>query len=415
MIKTILIKPNGNNTYNTSLHNIKAIEPPLWLSILANKYSDCKIIDAELNNYSTKETIMQVLSYHPKKVVILASGNHPSAYVQQKEEVDKLKKGIESDLIKVEVHYTLPCNIIEYGTPRLSLLNYNNYKCHNWHSWSNDCIRSPYGVLFTSISCPYKCSFCAIKSYYGENYKERPLKDIFVDLNYFAKAKIVNIKIIDELFIFKKKRVIDICNYIISKGYKFNIWAYARIDIMDEEILKKLKKAGVNWLCYGIESGSDEIRKSVMKGIFNKNKIREIIKLSKDNGINCLGNFMFGFWEDNLDTMQETLDFARELNCEFINFYSVVAYPNSILYDEMKDKGIGLPKDYREYGQMGENFKPLPTKYLTNLEVLKFRDEAFLNYFTSSKYLFMMKKTFGDKVVNEILEMIKLPIKRNLK
>ncbi len=412
MENVILLKPNGNQTYHKNLQDLKAIEPPLFLACLASKYENPLIVDAELENYTTIKTVEKVLSYNPSKVVILATGNHPSSYVQQKEEMLKLDI-LLSKHTKVEAYSSLPCNPVGLGAPRLDLLDYNRYRCHNWHSWTSDSLRSPYGVLYTSISCTFQCIFCAIKAFYGDKYTERPLEDIYKDLDYFYQNNVVNIKIIDELFVYKKGRVKAICEYISKNGYKFNIWAYARIDIMDKELLKVMKKAGINWLCYGIETGNDDIRRSVLKGNFSKEKISRIIELTKDNGINCLGNYMFGFWEDTLDTMKETLYFAIKLNCEFSNFYCVVAYPNSPLYEQMIEKEVALPTNYSEYAQMSEKFKPLPTKYLTSKEVLKFRDEAFNTYFNGFNYNKNMIEKFGVNISQELAKMNSIKIERN--
>jgi radical SAM superfamily enzyme YgiQ (UPF0313 family) len=412
MNKTILIKPNCSNGYQKSIKDLRAIEPPMWLSILARKYENPVIIDAELENLSPREVRLRVLELSrvsvfeekANKIIILATGNHPSAYIQQEEEMNIIKKSLEY-YFDVETSNTLPCDIMDYGSPRHFLIDYSKYKCHTWQSWSNNNIRSPYGVLYTSISCPFSCEFCVVKNFYGHTYKERPLEDVYSDLDYFAQHSIVNLKIMDELFVFKKQRVLDICNYIIRNNYLFNIWAYARIDIMDEDMLQLMAAAGINWLAYGIETGSEKIRKEVLKGNFDNNKVRDVIAMTKHYGIRCLGNYMFGFWEDNLETMQETLDLATELNCEYSNFYCVSAFPNSPLYEDMQKRGISLTRRYSEYSQMSERFLPLPTRYLLRKEVLKFRDEAFNTYFTSERYINHMKETFGEQIVNELSSM----------
>jgi intein/homing endonuclease len=160
-------------------------------------------------------------------------------------------------------------------------------------------------------------------------------------------------------------------------------------------------------------SGSDSIRKNVLKGNFTNDKIREVTRMTKDNGINVLGNFMFGFWEDNLDTMQETLELAKGLNCEYNNLYCVTAYPGTKMYEELKTQNVDLPTSYAQYAQMSREFKPLPTKHLKGKEVLKFRDEAFLTLHTSAKYLLNIKQRFGERAVNEVLDMCNIKLKRS--
>jgi len=282
-----------------------------------------------------------------------------------------------------------------------------NGKCH-WtgNSMTNNLNPSPYGVNYSSVSCPHKCNYCVVKRFYGNKYIERDLEDITRDFDELAKRNVINIKMMDELFVSKPERVKKICQAIIDKGYNFNIWAYARIDIMNDEILKIMRKAGIRWLAFGVESGNDKIRKDVLKGNFTKNKIKEVIKMTKDNDICVIGNFMFGFWEDNKDTMQETLDLAIELNCEYVNFYCLTAFPETNFHNDLLSKGVPLPTSWEQYAQISEQFKALPTKYLKAEEVLRFRDRAFQIYFRESTYIDMIESKFGAKTIKHIDTMI---------
>jgi len=406
----VLVKPNTKKKQYGALKDISAVEPPIWHVILANYYETDIIIDAEAEDYSLEETIERIKSHNPDRVVILATGSHPSAFIQQRQDMEIMKSLLEG--IQVECIDALPISPVQLESPKWDLLPMDKYRAHNWHSWSNDCEAQPYGVLYTSISCPFKCEFCTIHQFYGKNYEQRLLKDIFADIDELARLGIKNIKMMDELFIFNTKRAIEICDYIIEKGYDFNIWAYARIDIMNSPLLKKLKQAGINWLAFGIETGNDNIRLNVLKGKFDNKKIKEVIKMTKDAGINVLGNYMLGFWEDSKETLQDTLDLALELQCEYSNIYCVVAYPDSALYDKMEKEGVDLPKTWDEYAQYSQNFKPLPTKYLSGKEVLKFRDNAFNVVFNDEKYLAMMKEKFGQKVIDDITKMTSCSLKR---
>lgn len=96
----------------------------------------------------------------------------------------------------------------------------------------------------------------------------------------------------------------------------------------------------MNWLALGIESGNTVVRKDVVKGKFTEVNIRDLVEKIQDHGINVIGNYIFGLPEDNIETMQDTLDMSLELNCEFANFYSAMAYPGSKLYlDALKKTG----------------------------------------------------------------------------
>ena len=116
-----------------------------------------------------------------------------------------------------------------------------------------------------------------------------------------------------------------ICDLIIERGYKFNIWAYSRIDTCKPQFLEKLKMAGVNWLGLGIENPNNIIRKDVHKDSFKEVKIIDIINLIRNSGINVAANYIFGLPDETQDTMQSTLDFAMDANTEMVNFYSAMA------------------------------------------------------------------------------------------
>jgi len=412
-MKNLLVKPNSKNSQYQTLASLSAVEPPLWLCILANRYSSEKILDAEAENLSIIETIEEIVQYKPDKVIILSSGNHPSSFIQQKTVMNELAYLLKEIKIEVETLDHLPIDPMEYEYPRWDLLDMSKYRCHNWQNFSNKDNNKSYGVVYSSVSCFHHCHFCNIHKFYATPYQQRNVENVLKDFHdLYSKYNITNFKIMDELFVTKAKRTYEILDELKDIGDKINIWTYARIDTVDENLLKALKKAGVQWLAYGIECGSDEIRQKAMKGSFTKDKIREVVKMTKDNGINIIGNYIFGFWGDNYNTMKETLDFAKELNCEFSNFYCMVAYPGSKFYDEMINKGIELSDNYEDYAQFSKNFKPLPTRHLTSKQVLKFRDDAFQDFFTSQQYLSMMKQRFGDGVIDEINNMTSIDIKR---
>ncbi len=114
------------------------------------------------------------------------------------------------------------------------------------------------------------------------------------------------------------------------------MWVYARVTTIKESLLSKMKKAGFNWVCLGIESGNLEVRDDVGKAKTKAERdnlsINDVVKMIQDSGMWLQGNYIFGLPEDNIETMQQTLDMAKSQNCEFINFYSAMAYPGSPLY-----------------------------------------------------------------------------------
>jgi len=415
-MSTLLVKPCAKCQQYGATERLSAIEPPLWLAIMANRYEDPLIWDMEAETVASNSMSRRMFyQTDADLVVILATGSHPSAHIQQQDAMKVVQGMAEACGKRVEIHDRLNFDPIETGQPRWDLLKMANYRAHNWHCWGfGD--RNNYGAVYTSVSCPFNCDFCAIKPFYHTPYKKRPIVEFLKDIHkQYSDYGIRNYKILDELFGMSNNYTTDLCQELaMSIGNDINLWGYARIDTVTPEALRLMRNAGVRWLAYGIESGNDAIRQEMNKGRFNRQKIKDVVQMTKDADINVLGNYMFGFWEDTMDTMQETLDFAIELNCEFANFYCVTAYPNTKLYDMMKDQGVTLPRRSVEYAQLSPEFRPMPTKTVPASKVLKFRDDAFLIYFKNSHYRNMMNAKFGKKVVQEIETMTRINIERKV-
>jgi radical SAM superfamily enzyme YgiQ (UPF0313 family) len=208
------------------------------------------------------------------------------------------------------------------------LLPMSRYRAHNWHCLGG-LDRQPYAALYTTLGCPYHCSFCCIQAPFKSGELAAGYKDtvnmyrtwspdrVIEQIDYLVQRHGVrNIKIADEMFVLNRRHVMGICDRIIERGYDLNIWAYTRVDTIKDGMLDKLKAAGFNWLAIGIEAGADRVRADVDKS-FAQEDVYRVIEKVRASGINVIGNYIFGLPEDDLQTMQATLDLAIDLNCEF--------------------------------------------------------------------------------------------------
>jgi len=174
-----------------------------------------------------------------------------------------------------------------------------------------------------------------------------------------------------------------------------------------------MKKAGFNWLGIGIESGSNEVRDGAVKQLKN-NDIKKIVSLVERYNIEVGANYIFGLQDDTIESMQETLELAKDLNTSWANFYCAMAYPGSPLYSQSVNKKVRLPNKWGDYSQHSYGALPLPSNLVSAKEILKFRDNAFHEYFESERYLNMMFSKFGSDAVEHIKEMTKTKLNRKL-
>lgn len=470
----LIIKPGAQKKlYQNLSESLSGLEPPLFAALLGafirEKGFRVKMIDAEIN---PEKIVSTVTIENPRLVAIVVSGTNPSASTMSMvgarnilQELEKLSKDLQTILLGLhpsaltertlsEETVSMVCQGEGFNTllnllsgvhfkdikglwykegqqiisnprdelvkpddlpmPAWDLLPMDKYRAHNWHCFGHLDERSPYGVIYTSLGCPFSCTFCCINTIFGKNtIRYRDPKKVIEEIGYLVENyKIKNVKILDEMFDLNENHVIEICDFIIERKYDLNIWAYTRVDTVNERKLEKMKKAGINWLAIGFESGSKSIRNKVSKGTFDNEKIRKVVKMIRKFGMYIGGNFIFGLPDDTLKTMQETLDFAKELNCEYANFYVTMAYPGSQLYENALHNNIKLPETWLGYAQFSEETLPLPTKYLTSADVLRFRDKAFREFYSNPKYIAMVEQKFGQKTVDHIKEMLKHEIHR---
>jgi radical SAM superfamily enzyme YgiQ (UPF0313 family) len=306
------------------------------------------------------------------------------------------------------------------------LPSFDKYRTAPWHSWSNNTEQYPFAALYTSLGCPYKCSFCMINiinrtsnlpmvtSADSNMFRWWDPEFIIKQFDYFAEKNIRNIKIADELFVLNPNHFMKICNMIIERGYDFNIWAYSRVDTCKTQYLDTLKKAGVNWLGLGIENPNQVLRQEIHKDHFVDVKITDLMKSMKDAGINIGGNYIFGLPMDTQESMQNTLDFAIANKTEMVNFYCAMAYPGSPLHKTAREKGWKLPETYSGYSQHSYDMLNLSNDNLRAEEIMAFRDEAFVKYNTDPNYLQLLENKFGKSARLNMEETLKIKLKRKL-
>jgi len=301
-----------------------------------------------------------------------------------------------------------------------------NYRTAGWHSWSNNTEKEPFAALYTSLGCPYQCSFCminiinrtnggaSISSANSNVFRWWDPNFIINQFEQIAAMGVKNVKIADELFVLNPRHFEAICDLIIERGYDFNISAYSRIDTCKPKYLDKLKRAGVNWLGLGIENPNQALRKEVHKGGFKEVKIPELISQVRDAGINVGGNYIFGLPTDTMESMEATLDFALNNLTDMSNMYSAMAYPGSPLYLTAKQNGWRLPESYAGYSQHSYETVNLPNENLTSEEILRFRDYAWEKYHTNESYLNLLEGKFGSAARKNVEETTKIKLKRKI-
>lgn len=297
------------------------------------------------------------------------------------------------------------------------------YRCHTWHCNFDESKRSPFAAIYTSLGCTFKCDFCMINLVNRTSEEQRDASEssgmryfnpdyVLSQLQYLAGQGVRNVRLSDEMFFLNRNHYLPIVNGLVTRGLDLNLWAYARVDTVRPNYLPLFKKAGINWLCLGIESGNQRVRREASKGSYEDVDVRQVAQEIKDAGINLLANFMFGLPEDTPESMEETLQLALELNAEHTNFYPCMALPGSPIYRNASAQGIELPQPYSAFSFHSYDCQPLATKHCSAADVLRFRDRAWERCSLDPAHLALVDEKFGTS--RQIVEQAKVKLKRKL-
>lgn len=339
-------------------------------------------------------------------------------------------------IIFTKAEIVVPQNKMDEDLPGYAwdLLPFKNkpldlYRAPLWHAEYQDEFRSPYAAIQTSIGCQFKCSFCMINIINKNDNGETGIASNYSGMRFWSPNFIIKefkklfdlgvytIKITDEMFLLNQKFYLPLCELLAkeNKNDKLKMWAYSRIDtVKSPEILNRVRRAGIKWLCLGIENASKEIRLEVSKGKFEDVDVERIVGQIEDANINVMANYIFGLPGDTKETILETFELSKDLCTSGWNTYAAMALPGSQLYKEALEKNIKLPENYEGYSFHSYNTQNLPTEKLKASTILELRDKAFYDYHNYEPFLKKITNKFGEKAARNIQKMSKIKLKRKI-
>ncbi|MDO8602987.1 MAG: radical SAM protein [Candidatus Omnitrophota bacterium] len=228
----------------------------------------------------------------------------------------------------------------------------------------------PSAQMLASRGCPYRCKFCLWPQvmYQSNSYRARDIIDVVDEMEYLIKEMhFKSIYFDDDTFNVGKGRMLKLCDEI--KKRKLDIpWAImARADLMDREILEKMRETGLFAVKYGVESASQELLDNINKNMDIK-KTEEIIRLTKKLGIKTHLTFTFGLPGETKETIRKTIDFALRLDPATIQFSIATPFPGTSFYEEMMAKGHIISENWTEYDGNHKSVIGLPDTTKKDLE-----------------------------------------------
>jgi len=199
--------------------------------------------------------------------------------------------------------------------------------------------KGEFASIVTSRGCPFACRFCSRNSISMKKYRMRSTENIIEELKEIYKMGYKYVAFNDDCFLSSKKQAYDLFDAIIKENFdmKFYVTA-ARVDSADEDLYMKMKKAGVCFLQFGLESGNQDVL-----DFYNKNitieQSRYAVNLSHRMGFFTAGSFILGAPFETEKHFEKTVSFAKSLSLNSVSFLPLVYMAGSELWSEAVDEG----------------------------------------------------------------------------
>lgn len=212
--------------------------------------------------------------------------------------------------------------------------------------------RSGMGFMITSRGCPVRCTFCSTSSFWGQKVRmssaARVVDEMEMLLSQFNVKKIF---FHDDTFNLGISRVKDICSEIMQRSVRVEWGCSCRVSPVSEEMLAVMVEAGCRHICWGVESGSEEMLEKIDKKI-SLSQIKTAYELSKKfSDVMSTGAFtIVGSPGETENTVNETVRFLNSIPITDLPSTSVLyILPGTLLYDRLRKEGLIADMDWCRY------------------------------------------------------------------
>lgn len=443
--KILLLNPPGKYLYVrdyfcSKISKADYINAPIDLVMLSGVLNtgefELKVIDAIAEKISTENCLQKISDFNPNAIIILVGS---ASLAEDKEFLKKLKektpaeifaigdflltesknfleefsfiKGVILNFISDGIYRQLKGekekikdmavregdNIIFYlkSAPKKFSINIPLQEQFIKKPYRMPFVRQyPFATMLMSYACPYRCTFCVMNTL---PYAERDMNNIFAELDYLKSLGVKEILFLDQTIGLNRGRHVKFLKRMIDKNYSFGWFGFTRVDVVDEEILRMMKKSGCHTLWFGVETSSDETLRLYGKG-YTKKQVLEAFKIVKKVGIKTLATFLIGLPEETRETIEDTIKFSKKLNPDYASFSFAVPRFGTELRNKAVKSGL-ISEEEITMDQSGRQIT-MGTMSLSKKEMQKLKRKAVLGFYLRPSYI--LKRLWSLKSFTEL-------------
>ena len=220
---------------------------------------------------------------------------------------------------------------------------------------ARDMLGEQYGVthMVTQRGCPFPCTYCAARKFHdlykgvGSYGRRRSHDNVLAEIKHLRDTQFVSyITFLDDTFTLAPSWVKEFCS-LYEEQLKIPFSLHARAETVNPTMIEQLAAAGCRHITYGVESGSDRVRREVMKRVIANQTLIDVFQYTRDAGIIVTANYILGIPGETLAEAEETMALHEELKPDDFGYFVFYPYPGTSLFHLCRDKGY-LPERYWE-------------------------------------------------------------------
>ncbi|OVE80455.1 hypothetical protein BVY02_00140 [bacterium J17] len=240
----------------------------------------------------------------------------------------------------------------------------------------------PFASVLTDYGCPYRCKFCVMTSL---GFKYRPVANVLEELDYIQSLGFKEIYFVDQTFGYNKKRLRELCQAMINRGYDFSWVAFTRVDVIDDETLSLMKESGCHMLMFGVESPVQRVLDEQKKDL-KLEQIEQGFRLCREHGVKTLATFIVGLPGTSYEENASILDFAVKIAPTYASFNVLIPRMGTETRELAKNKNWIVAED----GLMDQSgsFASMRTESLSADEIIALHRKIVRGFYFRPSYLF---------------------------
>lgn len=259
--------------------------------------------------------------------------------------VDLIERGdlLASELAKIPGLVFRDNGSIVLNEPRQFVENLDTLPFPALHLFDLD--RYIFHRMLTSRGCPFRCNYCLVNQIWSRKVRYRSIENIIVEIKQILRRHGYKVfAFSDDLFNFSAPRSWDFCQALIDEKVNI-IWTLAGIRLKDvtADLVTKMIEAGCSGINVGIQSINDGVLKNVERGESSED-IRRGLAILRQSVLPVWGQFMIGNIGDTLETVRESIEFAKAAGLRRVSFYPAIPFYGTKLWDYVSERGSFLPK-----------------------------------------------------------------------